>query len=52
MPVKKNASNAKKTNKVAGKRHAKLTAPKGEKVSSMKSITRPIDVSSPILHHL
>jgi type VI protein secretion system component Hcp len=53
MPVKKNSSNAKKANKVAVKRHAKLVAPKGEKVSSMKGssfqITKPIDVASPKL---
>jgi hypothetical protein len=42
MPVKKNSS---KANKVAGKRHAKLIAPRGEKVSSMKTV----DVSSPKL---
>jgi type VI protein secretion system component Hcp len=53
MPVKKNPSNAKKAKNVAGKRHAKLTVPKGEKVASMKgsdfSITKHIDKSSPIL---
>jgi hypothetical protein len=37
MPVKKNLSSAKKPNKVAVKRHEKLVAPKGEKVSSMKA---------------
>jgi hypothetical protein len=37
MPVKKNASPAKKSKNVAGKRHAKLVAPKGEKMSSMKA---------------
>jgi hypothetical protein len=42
MTIKKDSSNAKKTNKVAGKRHAKITVPKGEKVSSMKHV----DVSS------
>lgn len=53
MPVKKNTSNAKKANKVAGKRHAKLVAPKGQKVASMKGtdfhFTRPVDVPSPKL---
>ena len=53
MPIKKNSSNAKKSKNVAGKRHAKLVAPKGEKVSSMKGssfqITKPIDVASPKL---
>jgi type VI protein secretion system component Hcp len=51
MPVKKNSSNAKKSKNVAGKRHAKVTVPKGEKVSSMKdmSFTHPIDKGSPTL---
>jgi type VI protein secretion system component Hcp len=53
MPVKKNSSNAKKSKNVAGKRHAKLTVPKGEKVSSMKTadfhFTHPIDKGSPKL---
>jgi type VI protein secretion system component Hcp len=53
MPVKKNSSNAKKSKNVAGKRHAKVTVPKGEKVSSMKGtdfhFTKPIDVSTPKL---
>jgi type VI protein secretion system component Hcp len=54
MPVKKNSSNAKKSKNVpAGKRHQKLTMPKGEKVSSMKgtdfSITKHIDKGSPVL---
>jgi hypothetical protein len=44
MAVKKNSSNAKKSTN-AGKRHAKIIAPKGEKVSSMKLV----DASSPIL---
>jgi hypothetical protein len=45
MPTKKNLSNTKNQNKLAGKRHAKLVAPQGEKVSSMKMV----DVTSPIL---
>ena len=53
MAIKKNSSNAKNSKNVTGKRHAKLVAPKGEKVSSMKGtdfhFTRPIDVSSPKL---
>jgi type VI protein secretion system component Hcp len=53
MPVKKNSSKAKKANKIAGKRHQKLTVPKGEKVSSMKvadlHFTHPIDKGSPKL---
>jgi hypothetical protein len=48
MPVKKNTSNAKKANKVAGKRHAKLIAPKGEKISSM-AIMKLLDKTHPIL---
>jgi len=52
MPVKKNSSSAKKTTH-AMKRHAKLVAPKGQKVTSMKGsdfhFTKPIDVSSPKL---
>ena len=53
MPVKKSSSNAKKSKNVAGKRPAKLIAPKGQKVTSMKGsdfhFTKPIDVSSPKL---
>jgi hypothetical protein len=45
MPVKKNSSNA-KNSKNGGRRHAKLIAPKGEKVSSMKVL----DASTPKLH--
>jgi hypothetical protein len=45
MPVKKNSSSAKKTTN-AVKRHAKLVAPKGEKVSSMKTV----DASSPVFY--
>jgi type VI protein secretion system component Hcp len=52
MAIKKNSSNAKKSKKL-GKRHAKLTVPKGEKVSSMKTadfhFTHPIDKGSPKL---
>jgi type VI protein secretion system component Hcp len=54
MPTKENLSSAKKSKNVAGKRHAKVIVPKGEKVSSMKGtdfhFTKPIDVSSPKLH--
>jgi hypothetical protein len=42
MANKKDSSNAKKTTNSV-KRHAKLVAPKGEKVSSMKTV----DVSTP-----
>jgi hypothetical protein len=45
MPVKKSSSDAKKS-KMVGKRNMKFTAPKGEKVSSM----RMLDVSTPLLH--
>ena len=45
MPIKKSSSNAKKTSN-AMKRPKFAAAPKGEKVSSMKTV----DVSSPILH--
>jgi hypothetical protein len=44
MAIKKNSSNVKKST-TSGKRHAKLIVPKGEKVSSMKTV----DVSSPVL---
>jgi len=42
MPVKKNSSSAKKSTN-AMKRHAKLVAPKGQKVTSMKifQVTSP-----------
>jgi len=53
MAIKKNSSNAKKSKNVAGKRPAKLVAPKGQKVTSMKGsdfhFTRPVDVPSPKL---
>jgi type VI protein secretion system component Hcp len=52
MPVKK-SSDAKKSKNV-GKRNAKLTVPKGQKVTSMKGsdfhFTKPINVSSPRLY--
>jgi type VI protein secretion system component Hcp len=54
MTVKKSSSDAMKS-KNAGKRHAKLTVPKGQKVTSMKvstgdfHFTKPIDVGSPKL---
>jgi hypothetical protein len=44
MAFKKSSSDAKKSKNV-GKRPAKLTVPKGEKVTSMKHV----DASSPIL---
>jgi type VI protein secretion system component Hcp len=51
VTIKKNALSSKKTTNAAGKRFGKLTAPKGEKVSSMKgsdfTITKVIDKSSP-----
>jgi hypothetical protein len=51
MAIKKSVSNVRKAKNVAGKRHAKLVAPKGEKVSSMKGtdfhFTKPTDVPSP-----
>ena len=49
MAIKKNSSNAKKS---SVKRHAKLVAPKGQKVSCMKdmSFTRPVDKGSPTLY--
>jgi type VI protein secretion system component Hcp len=52
MAIKKNSSNAKKPNKVAAKSRAKLVAPKGQKVTSMKdmSFTRPVDKGSPVLY--
>jgi hypothetical protein len=53
MPTKKNLSSAKKSTN-AVKRHAKLTVPKGQKVSSMKAanihdihVTKPVDNPSP-----
>ena len=53
MATKKNLSNAKKAKNLAGKPHAKLSAPKGEKISSMKvadfHFTQPINKSSPKL---
>jgi hypothetical protein len=52
MTIKKNSSNAKKSKKVAGKRHAKFTVPTGENVSSMKlglSIIKHMDKASPVL---
>jgi hypothetical protein len=45
MPVKKNSSNAKKST-TSVKRHAKLTVPKGKKVTSMKIF----EASSPGTH--
>jgi hypothetical protein len=52
MAVKKNLSDAKKSKNV-GKRNAKLTVPKGEKVTSMKGadfhFTKHIDKGSPVL---
>jgi type VI protein secretion system component Hcp len=51
MTIKKSALSSKKTKNAAGKRLGKLTAPKGEKVSSMKgsdfTITKVIDKASP-----
>jgi type VI protein secretion system component Hcp len=51
MAIRKNSSNAKKSKNVAGKRPAKLTVPKGQKVTSMKDIsfTHPVDKGSPNL---
>jgi hypothetical protein len=46
MTIKRDSSKAKQSKNVpAGKRHGKLIAPKGEKISSMKTV----DASSPIL---
>jgi hypothetical protein len=52
MAIKKNSSNAKKSTN-AVKRHAKLTVPKGQKVTSMKGndfhVVKLGDKSSPVL---
>jgi type VI protein secretion system component Hcp len=51
MTIKKNVLSSRKTTNAAGQRLGKLTAPKGEKVSSMKgsdfTITKVVDKSSP-----
>jgi hypothetical protein len=52
MAVKKSSSDAKKSKNV-GKRHAKLIAPKGQKVTSMKGhdfhMVKLVDKASPVL---
>jgi hypothetical protein len=52
MPTKKSSSDVKKS-KSAAKRHAKLTVPKGQKVTSMKGndfhMVKLVDKASPVL---